>query len=115
MDVNTFAFVSRVLVIIGWSVTFVVWLGYTAVAPWYKYSAGRYIWGLLFAILATLSTTMLRFIFPGLPYRMELILGTLALFDLAMILMGVGIYKAQILRYHKAKFVQQEREKHRQN
>ncbi len=115
MDVNTFAFVSRVLIIVGWSVTFVVWLGYTSMAPWYKYSAGRYIWGLLLAILAVLSTTMLRFIFPGLPFRMELILATLALLDLALFGMGVGIYKAQILRYHKAKFVQEklEREHHK--
>lgn len=111
MDANTFAFVSRILTIMGWCISLVVWLGYTAVAPWYKIAAGRYIWGLLTSIMLLLSVTISRFLFPGLPFRQELILFALIAFNIAMLSVGVGIYKAQILRYYKAKFVQKEREK----
>jgi fucose 4-O-acetylase-like acetyltransferase len=113
MDSDTFLFFTRLLIGIGWSVALVVWLGYTLVAPWHKYSAGRYIWGLLGGIVAVLSASMLRFLIPGIPFRMEIIIFTLALFDAALIGMGWGIYKAQILRYHKAKILQKHRENHK--
>ena len=112
MDVNTFVFWSRLLTVIGGSSTLVVWLGYTALAPWYKYSAGRYIWGLLTAIVILLTITILRFLIPGLPYRQQLILFGLVAFDISIMGMGIGIYKAQVLRYYKAKFATQERIKH---
>lgn len=116
MDVNTFVFWSRLLTVIGGCTTFVVWLGYSVLAPWYKYSAGRYIWGLLTALTVLLGITISRFILPSMEYRMVLILGGLALFDIAILGMGVGIYKAQVLRYYKYKFATQERAKaHNQN
>jgi len=108
MDAETFVSVSRLLIIIGWVITFVTWLGYTAIAPWYKYSAGRYIWGLLFTILGILGSSLLRFFFPGFPYREEAIILALVMFDLALLGMGIGIYKAQIFRYHKAKTLEKQ-------
>jgi len=114
MDVNTFVFWSRLLTIIGGCSTFVVWLGYSALAPWYKYSAGRYIWGLLTAIVILLGITIFRFLVPGMPFRQPLIIFGLVAFDLSIIGMGIGIYKAQVLRYYKYKFATQERIKHDQ-
>ena len=115
MDRNEYIQVARFLVISGWSLTFIVWVGYSAVAPWYKYSAGRYIWGLLTALLALFTTVVLGYAFDGYPLQRELVLVTLLLYSFSMLGMGVGIYKAQILRYHKAKFIKSERERHKSN
>jgi hypothetical protein len=111
MSAETFLYWSRLLMVIGGCTTLIVWLGYTALAPWYKYSSGRYIWGLLTAILALLVITIMRFIIPGYPFRFQLVIAGLILFDIAIIGMGFGIYNAQVLRYYKAKFASQERAK----
>lgn len=115
MDIESYRNTVQFLMVAGFVITFIVWVGYSVAAPWYKYSAGRYIWGLLTSLTGLFTVFVARYILEGYPFQRELILITLMLYCFAMLGMGYGIYKAQILRYHKAKFVQSERERHRQN
>jgi hypothetical protein len=112
MNTDTYMAVIMSLTITGWSLSLIVWAGYTAAAPWYSTSAGRQIWALLGSILAVLSISMLRIAFDDFPFRRELIVFAMSLFDIALLGMGITIYRAQVLRYHKAKYLKTQKDKY---
>lgn len=114
MDNGTFVATYIVLVQVGFWLTAALLIFYTAIAPWYKYAAGRYIWGLLLAIFFVLSVSMVRLVFGEFPFRRELALGTFGGFLVAELLVGIGIYRAQIKHYHKNKFIKEFKESHRE-
>lgn len=99
---------------IGWAVTALVTVFYGIIAPWYKQSAGRYIFGLLLALTLVLTNSMIRIFFPGFDGGR---IGGIVLFGfyiVAMVSIGVGVYKAQICHYRRMKFIRREKERHRQ-
>lgn len=101
-------------VIAGFAITAIVTLFYGIVAPWYKQSAGRYIFGLLLALTLILSHTILRIWIPSLdPYRFGSIL-LFGFYIVAIASIGFGVYRAQIGHYKKNRFIRQEKERHRQ-
>lgn len=98
-------------VIVGFIITAVVTVFYGFVAPWYKQSAGRYIFGLLLSLSLVLTNTVLKVFFPFLETRL---LGAIlfGIYIVSIICIGVGIYNAQIRRHQRKKFIQEERDRH---
>ncbi len=101
-------------VIIGFVVTALVTIFYGVIAPWYKQSAGRYIFALLLAITLVLTNSMIRILFPGLPGTPIAGIVLFGFYILAMVSIGIGVYKAQIGHYRRKKFIKEEKERHRQ-
>lgn len=64
---------------------------------------GRLVWALFLAITLVLSVSIVRLLIGDFPFRMELALGTFALFNLVVTLCGYGIYRTQIKGYLKIK------------
>lgn len=101
-------------VAIGFFVTALVTIFYGLIAPWYKQSAGRYIFGLLLALTLVLANSFVRLFFPAFDQQR---IGGMVLFGfyiLAILSVGAGIYSAQIGRYKRKKFIEREKERHRQ-
>lgn len=113
MDNETYLVVSRVVFLIGFVVSGLVWLFYTIVAPWYKVAAGRYIWSLLLAIFLVLSVSVVRLVFGDFPFRREIAIGAFVGFLIALLSVGIGIYRAQIASCRKKRFIKEFRESHR--
>jgi len=103
MSDETYLVAVRVLFMVGFAITFLVWISYTILAPWYKQAAGRYIWGLLFAILMVLSISAVRIVFGEFPFRKELAFISIGLFFISIGAVGIGIYRAQFRRYRYTK------------
>lgn len=101
-------------VVIGFFVTALVTIFYGLIAPWYKQSAGRYIFALLLALTLVLANSVVRVLFPAFDQQR---IGGIVLFGfyiVAMVSIGIGVYSAQIGRYRRKKFIQREKERHRQ-
>lgn len=111
MDIRA---ITGLEVLVGFTVTVLVTFFYGVFAPWYKQSAGRYIFGLL------LSLTLLTGFFAGITFYREIFRGPVvglivyATYIVAITFMGVGIFKAQIGQYRKRKFIRAEIQRHRQ-
>lgn len=103
MSNEEYRFAAQLLIVVGWSITTVVWLGYSVIAPWYKISAGRYIWGLLTALFGLFSVFLAIIILDDFDFRREFILVSLLGYCFGVLGIGIGIYRAQIVRYYKAK------------
>lgn len=99
---------------IGWGITLLVTGMYGIVAPWYKVAAGRYIFGLLLSLTAVLSNTVFHIFFPDAVGSAILAVILFAYYVVAVLAIGIGIYRAQINGYRKKKFVVEEKERHRQ-
>lgn len=100
--------------IIGFVIVALVTAFYGIIAPWYKHSAGRYIFGLLGSITLVMSNSIIRLVFPNLPGKEFTSFVLLGLFILSISAVGWGIYKAQIKSYRKRKFIKSEKERHRE-
>ncbi len=111
MDVRGFL-ISEIAV--GWAITLLVTVLYGVVAPWYKQSAGRYIFGLLLSLTAVLSNTVFHIFFPDVENSQIIAVVLFAYYIGAVLAIGVGIYRAQVSGYRKKKFVVQEKERHRE-
>lgn len=101
-------------ILIGFAVTGLVTLFYGVVAPWYKQSAGRYIFGLLLALTLILLNTVVRVFFPTFDNGRLFGLILFAFYIIAILAVGVGIYHAQITHWRKKRFIKREKETHRQ-
>jgi hypothetical protein len=99
---------------IGAVITILVTVGYGIIAPWYKQSAGRYIFGLLLSLSLLLINSVVGIFFPGLEGRRLVGALLFGLYIMAISAIGFGIYRAQLNGYRKRKFVEQEKERHRQ-
>jgi hypothetical protein len=99
---------------IGFVISVVVTLFYGIIAPWYKHSAGRYIFGLLSSISLVMSNSIIRLAFPNLPAKELTSFILLGLFVLSMAAVGWGIYNAQIKNYRRRRFIKSEKERHRE-
>lgn len=100
--------------LVGFGLTVGVTLFYGIVAPWYKQSAGRYIFGLLLSLSIVMLNTVLRIYIPALNKAQWLSAALFGLYILSIAAIGVGVYKAQITRYRRKKFIQDEKDRHRQ-
>jgi hypothetical protein len=102
-------------VFLGTVITVVVTVGYGLIAPWYKQAAGRYIFGLLLSLSLLLANTVTGIFWQGLGDGRRVIGAVLfALYIIAISAIGFGIYRAQLNGYRRRKFVEQEKERHRQ-
>lgn len=101
-------------IFISFAVTFVVTAMYGVVAPWYKQSAGRYIFGLLASLTAILANSVFRIIFPDIMSAQIIAVILFAYYIIAILSIGAGVYKAQVRGYLRSKFVVQEKERHRE-
>lgn len=90
-----------VLIQIGFVATFVVTCFYGFIAPWWREPTGRYIFSLLAALSLTLATSVVRIYFREWPYSILFGIIFFSFYIVAVIVMGVGIYNAQIKRYLK--------------
>lgn len=102
-------------VIIGFIITAIVTVFYGLVAPWYKQSAGRYIFGLLASLTLVLSNTVLRIFFPFIDNSRVLGAVLFGVYIIAIGLIGIGIYNAQVLRHDRKKFIKNEKDLHNPN
>ena len=103
MDVNTFIEIYRPLIVLAFSVSFINWLGYTILAPWYRTPMGRIVWTKFLANVLVLFTPFVQVLFSKAPFRYEFSIGSLAFFTIAISIVGVAIYKTQISGYLKYK------------
>lgn len=99
---------------IGWGITTLVTILYGVVAPWYKQSAGRYIFGLLLSLTAILSNTVFHIFFPNAEGSQIFAVILFAYYIVSVLAIGIGIYRAQVSGYRRRKFVVEEKERHRE-
>ena len=99
MDTNQFIELYRPLIVVAFIVSVINWLGYTILAPWYKSVIGRIVWTKFLANVLILFTPFMQVMFSGLPFRYEFSLFSMAFFIVAIVLVGIGIYKTQIKGY----------------
>lgn len=99
---------------IGFVITALVTIFYGIVAPWYKQSAGRYIFGLLLALTLILTNSVLRLFVPHFDEGRYFGVLLFGFYIFAMVSIGVGVYNAQIRHWRKKRFVKSEQERHRQ-
>lgn len=85
---------------IGFLCTLIVAGLYGFIAPWWKTTEGRYVFGLIASLALVLGNTTLRIWFRD-DYPYTIIIGVVlfAFYIVAVIVMGVGIYRATIKRY----------------
>lgn len=101
MAVNDFIEVYRVLIVIAFIVSAINFLGYTILAPWYRSVLGRIIWTKFLANMLILLVPFLQVMFSEVPFRREFSLFAMALFIVAITLVGYAIYTTQIKGYIK--------------
>lgn len=112
MDVNTFIEIYRPLIVIAFIVSFINWVGYSVLAPWYKSPMGRIVWTKFFANVLILFTPFMQVMFSEVSFRYEFSLFAIVVFIFAVTLAGVGIYATQIKGYLKnKKKIRHERQK----
>lgn len=100
--------------VIGYVITALVTVFYGVIAPWYKHSAGRYIFGLLLAISLVLTNSMIRIFFPQYDEGRYFGIVLFGFYIFAMVSIGVGVYNAQIGHWKRKRFIKNEQERHRQ-
>lgn len=102
-------------VIIAYVVTALVTVFYGVIAPWYKQAAGRYIFYLLLSLALLLTNSVIRFLFPNFVDGGRIIgIFLFGFYIVSIVLIGNGIYKAQITHWNKRRFISKEKERHRQ-
>lgn len=101
-------------ILIGFVVTALVTVFYGVVAPWYKQSAGRYIFALLLALSLVLTNTIVRVFFPTFDNGRLFGIILFGFYIFAIGSIGIGVYKAQIGHWKKKRFIREEKERHRQ-
>lgn len=102
MAVNEYIEVYRVLIVIAFAVSAINWLGYTILAPWYKYTLGRIVWTKFLANMLVLLVPFLQVMGSKIPFRYEFSILAMILFIIAISAAGVGIYVTQIKGYLKS-------------
>ena len=103
MAVDEYIQVYRVLIVIAFIAASVNWLGYTILAPWYKYTLGRIVWTKFLANMLVLLVPFLQVIGSDIPFRREFSIFAMILFIVAITVVGVGIYVTQIKGYLTSK------------
>jgi hypothetical protein len=103
VETETYRTVYFVLIQSAFCIAFLTWLGYTILAPWNKYTIGRLMWLLLLSITLVLFVPFLQATFGNImPFRREVSVVAMVLFNLSLLFCGYGIYTKQIKGYLKS-------------
>ena len=111
MAVEDYIEVYRILISIAFVISAFNWIGYTVLAPWYKSVLGRIIWTKFLANMLILLVPFLQIMGSEIPYRREFSIFAMALFIIAIALVGFGVYTTQLKGYIKKRLGKLKKEK----
>ena len=99
MAVEDYIEVYRILIVIAFLISAINLIGYTILAPWYKYALGRIVWLKFLANTLVLLVPFTLVTGSDLPFRRELSIVAMSVFIVAITTVGIGIYVTQIKGY----------------
>lgn len=97
------------VIILDFILAATITIGYTVLAPWHKYSAGRQIAGLLGSLTLLFGVSVVRIFARDFPFYGELLLLMLIVLTIAIGFVGWGIYSAQMRHYWKVRTLKKHR------
>lgn len=103
MKTETYIDIYMVLIQSAFWLAAITWVGYTILAPWTKYSMGKLMWLMLLTITLVLLVPTMRAAIGNFPFRYELAIFFMGLFNVTLIILAYGVYTKQIKGYLKSK------------